>query len=44
LVSGVLIATGRYLGGAITGFLAVVLLALWRWGVEHDDNDRHTLW
>ena len=44
LVSGTLLASGHYLGGAITGALAVVLLALWLFANDRGDDDRHTLW
>jgi hypothetical protein len=44
MVSGVLLATGRYVAGAVFGVLAVVVFALWQFAQERGDDDRHTLW
>jgi hypothetical protein len=44
LVSGVLLASGHYLGGAVAAVIAIVLLALWRFAQQRGDDDRHTLW
>lgn len=44
MVSGALLATGHYIGGAITGVLAAVLLGLWQFGNSRGDDDRHTIW
>jgi hypothetical protein len=43
-VSGVLLAVGHYVGGAVTGVLAVVLFALWQLALRRGEDDRHTLW
>ena len=43
-ISGVLIARGSYVGGAIAAIVAVVLLALFHYSIDHGDEDRHTLW
>jgi hypothetical protein len=43
-LSGVLLATGRYVAGAVFGVLAVVVFALWQFAQERGDDDRHTLW
>ena len=43
VVSGALLAIGHYVGAAVTGSLAVVLLALRQWAIQHPDDDRHTL-
>lgn len=44
IVSGTLLAAGHYLGAAITGVIAVVLLALWKFADARGDDDRHTIW
>jgi hypothetical protein len=43
VVSGVLLATGRYAGGVIAGAIAVALLGLWKLAEERGDDDSHTL-
>jgi hypothetical protein len=44
VVSGVLLAVGHYVGGAVTGALAVVVFALWQLALRRGEDDRHTLW
>ncbi len=44
VVCGALLASGSYVGGAITGALAILLGGVWRWGQRQQDDDRHTLW
>ena len=44
MVSGVLLATGRYIGGGVTGTLALVIYAAWLYARDRDDDDRRTLW
>jgi len=44
VVSGTLLATGHYVGGAITGGLAIFLMVLWKIAEDRGDNDRFTIW
>jgi hypothetical protein len=44
MVSGVLLATGSYIGGGILGVLALVIYALWLYAESRGDDARHTLW
>jgi hypothetical protein len=44
VVSGTLLTSGRYLGGAICGVLAIVLWALWKFARKRGDDDRRTIW
>jgi hypothetical protein len=44
IVSGTLLAVESYVGGAITGVLAVIIFALWQFGRERGDDDSHTIW
>ena len=44
VVCGALLAQGHLLGGAITGLIALVLLALWKFADARGDDDRHTIW
>ena len=44
MVSGTLIATQHYVGGAVTAVLAIVVFGLWRLALDRGDDDRHTLW
>jgi hypothetical protein len=44
MVGGVLLAAGRYVGGAVAALLGVVVYGLWRFARERGDDDRHTLW
>ena len=44
VVRGALLADASYVGGAITGALAIVLLALRQFADARGDDDRHTLW
>jgi hypothetical protein len=44
VVSGVLLAVGHYVGGAVTGVLAILLFALWQLALARGEHDRHTLW
>ena len=44
VVSGVLLATGAYVGGAVTGSLALLVYGLWFFAQQRGDDDRHTLW
>jgi hypothetical protein len=43
IISGVLLAIGSYVGGAVTGALALVIYALWLVAIDRGDDDRHTL-
>jgi hypothetical protein len=44
LVSGTLLVIGSYIGGAVTGVLAITVFGLWRFARERGDDDRHTIW
>jgi hypothetical protein len=44
VVSGTLLAIGHYVGGAIAGVIAIVLMGLWKFANERGDDDRFTLW
>jgi hypothetical protein len=44
MISGVLLATGKYVAGAVIGGLAILIFALWQFARERGDDDRHTLW
>ena len=44
VVSGSLLAAGMYIGGGVTGVLAVLLLWLWRRAERKGEDSRHTLW
>jgi len=44
MISGALLATDRYIAGAIAGGLALLLYALWRYAMDRGDDARHTLW
>jgi hypothetical protein len=44
VVSGTLLATGRYLGGAITGVIALLLMTGRYVTDRRGEDDRFTLW
>jgi len=44
VVSGTLLATHHYVGGAVTAALAVLLMWLWQIANDRGDDDRHTIW
>lgn len=44
MVGGVLLATGRYVGGSVAALLGVVIYGAWWFARERGDHDRHTLW
>jgi hypothetical protein len=43
IISGTLLASGKYVGGAVTAVIAVVLLALFNLANDRGDDDRHTI-
>ncbi len=43
MVSGVCLTTGSYVAGAVTGGIAVLVLALWQLAQKRGDDARHTL-
>ena len=44
MVSGTILATGQYVGGAILAGLAVLVFALWQYAESRGGDARHTLW
>jgi hypothetical protein len=44
MVAGALLASGRYVGGAVAAALAVLVLGLWRFARARGDDDSHTIW
>jgi hypothetical protein len=44
MVSGALLATERYVAGAVLATLAIAVFGLWQFAMRRGDDDRHTLW
>jgi hypothetical protein len=44
MVGGVLLATGRYVGGSVSALLGVVIYGAWWFARERGDDETHTLW
>ena len=44
VVSGVLLATGRYVGGAILAVVAIAMVALRQFADRRGDDDRTEIW